>query len=46
MCDYNPRLAFRDDTSRVLERMQDVSTLGSSVWDRMHHGPFDVVGQG
>src|SRR2546423_943477 len=33
-CDYSPRLSFRDDTPRVVERMQDVSTLGSSVWDR------------
>ncbi|ERF75071.1 hypothetical protein EPUS_04853 [Endocarpon pusillum Z07020] len=32
-CDYSPRLSFRDDTPRVVERMQDVSTLGSSVWD-------------
>ena len=32
-CDYSPRLSFRDDTLRVVERMQDVSTLGSSVWD-------------
>jgi hypothetical protein len=33
-CDYSPRLSFRDDTPRVVERMQDVSTLGSSIWDR------------
>jgi hypothetical protein len=33
-CDYSPRLSFRDDTPRVVERMQDVTTLGSSVWDR------------
>lgn len=33
-CDYNPRLSFRDDTSRVVERMQDVTVAGSIVWDR------------
>lgn len=33
-CDYSPRLSFRDDTSRVVERMPDVFTAGSSVWDR------------
>ncbi|KAI9731287.1 MAG: hypothetical protein M1818_007912 [Claussenomyces sp. TS43310] len=32
-CDYGSRLAFRDDTSRVKERMQAVQTAGSSVWD-------------
>lgn len=32
-CDYSPRLAFRDDTPRVLERMQDVTIVTSSVWD-------------
>lgn len=32
-CDYSPRLAFRDDTPRVLERMQDVTIVASSVWD-------------
>lgn len=32
-CDYNPRLSFRDDTPRVVERMQEVSTIGSSIWD-------------
>ncbi|KIX07082.1 uncharacterized protein Z518_05059 [Rhinocladiella mackenziei CBS 650.93] len=32
-CDYSPRLAFRDDTPRVLERMQDVTNVASSVWD-------------
>lgn len=33
-CDYSPRLSFRDDTPRVVERMQDVSTIGNSIWDR------------
>ncbi|KAK2806917.1 hypothetical protein FQN51_005717 [Onygenales sp. PD_10] len=32
-CDYSPRLSFRDDTARVKERMQDVSTAGNAVWD-------------
>ncbi|EXJ96241.1 hypothetical protein A1O1_01367 [Capronia coronata CBS 617.96] len=32
-CDYSPRLAFRDDTPRVVERMQDVTVVTSSVWD-------------
>ena len=32
-CDYNPRLSFRDDTPRVVERMQEVSIVGSSIWD-------------
>jgi hypothetical protein len=32
-CDYSPRLAFRDDTPRVLERMQDLMIVTSSVWD-------------
>ena len=36
MCsDYNPRLSFRDDTPRVVERMREVSTAGSTVWDCM-----------
>jgi hypothetical protein len=34
--DYNPRISFRDDTPRVVERMQEVSTVGSTVWDRKH----------
>jgi hypothetical protein len=32
--DYNPRVLFKDDTPRVVERMQEVSTTGNSVWDR------------
>ncbi|OAX83466.1 hypothetical protein ACJ72_02168 [Emergomyces africanus] len=32
-CDYSPRLAFRDDTSRIKQRMQAVSTAGNAVWD-------------
>lgn len=33
-CDYSPRLSFRDDTTRVVERMEGVTVAGSSVWDR------------
>lgn len=36
-CDYNPRLSFRDDTPRVVERMQDVTTIEKSIWDRQYH---------
>lgn len=32
-CDYHPRLSFRDDTSRVKERMPEVAVAGSIVWD-------------
>ncbi|KAE8389980.1 hypothetical protein BDV23DRAFT_156080 [Aspergillus alliaceus] len=32
-CDYRPRLSFRDDTRRVIERMSDVETGGNVVWD-------------
>ncbi|RMZ80596.1 hypothetical protein DV738_g2697, partial [Chaetothyriales sp. CBS 135597] len=28
-----PRLSFRDDTPRVVERMQEVSIVGGSIWD-------------
>ncbi|OJJ47443.1 hypothetical protein ASPZODRAFT_14899 [Penicilliopsis zonata CBS 506.65] len=33
VCDYRPRLAFRDDTRRIMERMADISTKGNVVWD-------------
>ncbi|KAL4900601.1 hypothetical protein BDW74DRAFT_188217 [Aspergillus multicolor] len=33
VCDYQPRLCFRDDTRRVMERMPDVKTIGNVVWD-------------
>jgi hypothetical protein len=39
-CDYSPRLAFRDDTPRVLERMQDVTIVASSVWDCQYTSCF------
>ena len=32
-CDYNVRLSIRDDTARVVARMQDVTVGGSFVWD-------------
>ncbi|KIV78327.1 hypothetical protein PV11_10054 [Exophiala sideris] len=32
-CDYSPRLAFRDDTPRVRERMQEVTIISNTVWD-------------
>ena len=38
-CDYSPRLSFRDDTPRVVERMQDISTSGNTVWDRTATSP-------
>ncbi|KAK5076266.1 hypothetical protein LTS08_006894 [Lithohypha guttulata] len=30
----HPRLSFRDDTPRVVERMQEVTVGGSAIWDR------------
>ncbi|KAJ5224132.1 transcriptional regulator family: Fungal Specific TF [Penicillium chermesinum] len=33
VCDYRPRLAFRDDTPRIMGRMSDVKTAGNIVWD-------------
>jgi hypothetical protein len=38
-CDYNPRLSFRDDTPRVVERMQDVTTIEQSIWDSQYYSP-------
>ncbi|OKL64333.1 hypothetical protein UA08_00025 [Talaromyces atroroseus] len=41
-CDYSPRLTFRDDTSRVVDRMSEVSVTGNAVWDskaRIHSPP-------
>ena len=32
-CDYSPRLAFRDDTPRILEQMQEGITITGSIWD-------------
>ncbi|KAK6361915.1 hypothetical protein TWF730_005623 [Orbilia blumenaviensis] len=33
-CDYHPRLSFRDDTRRIVDRMPEVSIVGSVTWDR------------
>lgn len=38
-CDYSPRVSFRDDTQRIMGRMQGVSTRGSVVWDRGNSYP-------
>ncbi|EPS42677.1 hypothetical protein H072_3308 [Dactylellina haptotyla CBS 200.50] len=32
-CDYHPRLSFRDDTRRIVERMPEVLVMGSIPWD-------------
>jgi hypothetical protein len=32
--DYNPRLVFKDDTPRILERLQNINTVGNTIWDR------------
>ena len=34
-CDYNPRLSFKDDTPRVIEKMAGVVESGGPVWDCM-----------
>ncbi|KAL4996842.1 fungal-specific transcription factor domain-containing protein [Aspergillus recurvatus] len=39
VCDYQPRLCFRDDTRRVMERMPDVKTKGNVVWDPAKNSP-------
>lgn len=31
--DYNPRLSFRDDTPRTVERMREAFVVGPSVFD-------------
>ncbi|GFF49318.1 hypothetical protein IFM46972_08771 [Aspergillus udagawae] len=33
ICDYQPRLSFRDDTRRTIERMSDIMIAGNTVWD-------------
>ncbi|KAL1955043.1 hypothetical protein VTO42DRAFT_334 [Malbranchea cinnamomea] len=33
ICDYNPRLSFRDDTAKVIEKMQGISDVENTVWD-------------
>ncbi|KAL8737648.1 MAG: hypothetical protein Q9181_001462, partial [Wetmoreana brouardii] len=32
-CDYNPRLSFKDDTPRVVEKMQHLTGQAKGVWD-------------
>ncbi|EAA62868.1 hypothetical protein AN5775.2 [Aspergillus nidulans FGSC A4] len=39
VCDYQPRVCFRDDTRRVRERMPDVKTKGNVVWDPAKTSP-------
>ncbi|CAL5867716.1 uncharacterized protein PFLUO_LOCUS1935 [Penicillium psychrofluorescens] len=41
ICDYRPRLAFRDDTPRIMGRMADVQTAGNIVWDLTSPTPSD-----
>ncbi|EWC46168.1 hypothetical protein DRE_04546 [Drechslerella stenobrocha 248] len=33
LCDYRPRLAFRDDTNRTIDRMPEVFSRFSPAWD-------------
>lgn len=35
-CDYNPRLSFKNDTPRVIEKMTGVAGSGGPVWDCMY----------
>ncbi|KAL9013811.1 MAG: hypothetical protein Q9173_001524 [Seirophora scorigena] len=34
-CDYNPRLSFKDDTPRVVEKMQHLTGQPKTVWDQL-----------
>lgn len=34
-CDYNPRLSFKDDTPRVVEKMQHLTGQPQGVWDQL-----------
>ncbi|RMZ92691.1 hypothetical protein DV736_g66, partial [Chaetothyriales sp. CBS 134916] len=38
----HPRLSFRDDTPRVVERMQEVSIVGGSIWDGSSPAPTET----
>ncbi|KAL8893549.1 MAG: hypothetical protein Q9192_005155 [Flavoplaca navasiana] len=40
-CDYNPRLSFKDDTSRVVEKMQHLTGQPQGVWDQLLSGLYD-----
>ncbi|KAL8904698.1 MAG: hypothetical protein Q9207_003091 [Kuettlingeria erythrocarpa] len=40
-CDYNPRLSFKDDTPRVVEKMQHLTGQSKSVWDQLLSRLYD-----
>ncbi|KAL8701196.1 MAG: hypothetical protein Q9224_000606 [Gallowayella concinna] len=40
-CDYNPRLSFKDDTPRVVEKMQHLTGQSKGVWDRFLSRLYD-----
>lgn len=40
-CDYNPRLSFKDDTPRVVEKMQHLTGQPQAVWDQLLSGLYD-----
>ncbi|KAL8755146.1 MAG: hypothetical protein Q9199_003850 [Rusavskia elegans] len=40
-CDYNPRLSFKDDTPRVVEKMQHLTGQSQGVWDRLLSRLYD-----
>ncbi|KAL8687370.1 MAG: hypothetical protein Q9218_006437, partial [Villophora microphyllina] len=34
-CDYNPRLSFKDDTPRVVEKMQHLTGQDKGIWEQL-----------
>ncbi|KAL8997162.1 MAG: hypothetical protein Q9169_003489 [Polycauliona sp. 2 TL-2023] len=40
-CDYNPRLSFKDDTPRVVEKMQHLTGQSQGVWDQLLSRLYD-----
>lgn len=40
-CDYNPRLSFKDDTPRVVEKMQYLTGQSQGVWDQLLSRLYD-----
>lgn len=44
MCDYNPRVSFKDDTPRVIEKMGLGSLRKGPVWDPMSPWPSQSRG--
>ncbi|KAL8717986.1 MAG: hypothetical protein Q9225_004829 [Loekoesia sp. 1 TL-2023] len=34
-CDYNPRLSFKDDTPRVVEKMENMTGQPKGVWNQL-----------